>query len=119
MPRIAIVHGRCFAGNAVLAGCSDLIVATEGSSLGMGGPAMIEGGGLGKVHPDEVGPLETQAPNGVVDVVVTDEAEATAVAKRLLGYFQGAAPAGEVPDQTALREMVPAAGRAVPSPSAR
>ena len=110
VPRIAIVAGRCFAGNAVLAGCSDLIVATEGSSLGMGGPAMIEGGGLGKVDPDEVGPLETQARNGVVDVVAADEAEATAVAKRLLGYFQGATPPGEEPDQTALRDDGPGAG---------
>jgi acetyl-CoA carboxylase carboxyltransferase component len=111
VPRIAIVHGRCFAGNAVLAGCSDLIVATEGSSLGMGGPAMIEGGGLGRVDPDDVGPLETQARNGVVDVIAADEAEATALAKRLLGYFQGATPAGEAPDQTALRELVPERAR--------
>jgi acetyl-CoA carboxylase carboxyltransferase component len=111
VPRIAIVAGRCFAGNAVLAGCSDLIVATEGSSLGMGGPAMIEGGGLGRVDPDDVGPLETQARNGVVDVVAADEREATAVAKRLLGYFQGSTPAGEEPDQAALREMVPERAR--------
>src|SRR5689334_18362264 len=85
VPRIAVVAGRCFAGNAVIAGCSDLIVATEGSSLGMGGPAMIEGGGLGRVDPDEVGPIAMQAPNGVVDVVAADEAEATAVARRLIG----------------------------------
>jgi acetyl-CoA carboxylase carboxyltransferase component len=111
VPRIAIVNGRCFAGNAVLAGCSDLIAATEGSSLGMGGPAMIEGGGLGRVDPDEVGPLEMQARNGVVDVVAADEAEATALAKRLLGYFQGATPPGEAPDQTALRELVPERAR--------
>jgi acetyl-CoA carboxylase carboxyltransferase component len=111
VPRIAIVAGRCFAGNAVLAGCSDLIVATEGSSLGMGGPAMIEGGGLGKVDPDEVGPLEVQARNGVVDVIAADEAEATATAKRLLGYFQGATPPGEAADQMVLREMVPERAR--------
>ncbi len=111
VPRIAIVAGRCFAGNAVLAGCSDLIIATEGSSLGMGGPAMIEGGGLGKVDPDDVGPLETQARNGVVDVIAADEADATAKAKRLLGYFQGATAPGEEPDQTALREMVPERAR--------
>jgi acetyl-CoA carboxylase carboxyltransferase component len=107
VPRIAVVAGRCFAGNAVIAGCSDLIVATEGSSLGMGGPAMIEGGGLGKVDPDEVGPIEMQAPNGVVDLVVADEAEATEAAKRLLAYFQGATPPGEAPDQSALRDAVP------------
>ena len=102
VPRIAIVHGRCFAGNAVIAGCSDLIVATEASSLGMGGPAMIAGGGLGDVPPDEVGPIEMQAPNGVVDVVVADEAEATATTKKLLAYFQGATAPGVEPDQARL-----------------
>lgn len=107
VPRIAIVAGRCFAGNAVLAGCSDLIVATENISLGMGGPAMIEGGGLGRVDPDEVGPLAVQERNGVVDVTVADEAEATAVAKRLLGYFQGPGEPGTAPDQTTLRGAVP------------
>ena len=111
VPRIAVVAGRCFAGNAVIAGCSDLIVATEDASLGMGGPAMIEGGGLGTVDPDEVGPLEMQARNGVVDVVVADEAEAIAVAKRLLGYFQGATAPGAAPDQTRLRELVPERAR--------
>jgi acetyl-CoA carboxylase carboxyltransferase component len=111
VPRIAIVAGRCFAGNAVLAGCSDLIIATEGSSLGMGGPAMIEGGGLGKVDPDDVGPLETQARNGVVDLIAADEAAATAAARQLLGYFQGATAAGEEPDQTALRGIVPERAR--------
>jgi methylmalonyl-CoA carboxyltransferase 12S subunit len=107
VPRIAVVAGRCFAGNAVLAGCSDLIVAAENVSLGMGGPAMIEGGGLGKVDPDEVGPLEMMSRNGVVDLAVADESEATAAAKRLLAYFQGSTPAAEEPDQRALREMVP------------
>jgi acetyl-CoA carboxylase carboxyltransferase component len=111
VPRIAVVAGRCFAGNAVIAGCADLIVATEGSSLGMGGPAMIEGGGLGRVDPDEVGPVEMQAPNGVLDVVVADEREATAMAKRLLGYFQGATSPGPVPDQERLRELVPERAR--------
>jgi acetyl-CoA carboxylase carboxyltransferase component len=111
VPRIAVVAGRCFAGNAVIAGCSDLIVATEGISLGMGGPAMIEGGGLGKVDPDEIGPIEMQSRNGVVDVVVADEAEATAAAKQLLGYFQGATQPGPEPDQARLRELVPARQR--------
>jgi acetyl-CoA carboxylase carboxyltransferase component len=110
VPRIAVVAGRCFAGNAVIAGCSDLIVATENISLGMGGPAMIEGGGLGVVAPDDVGPLAVQATNGVVDVAVAGEAEATAVAKRLLGYFQG--PAGfEAADQAPLRDAVPERAR--------
>src|ERR687893_20720 len=108
VPRIAIVKGRCFAGNAVIAGCADLIVATEDASIGMGGPAMIAGGGLGQVDADEVGPIEMQAPNGVVDVVVADEPEAVRVTKQLLGYFQGATPPGTAPDQTRLRDLVPA-----------
>lgn len=107
VPRIAVVAGRCFAGNAVLAGCSDLIVATENVSLGMGGPAMIEGGGLGKVDPDEVGPLAMHERNGVVDLAVADEEAAVAAAKRLLSYFQGPTPPGHEPDQARLREIVP------------
>jgi acetyl-CoA carboxylase carboxyltransferase component len=107
VPRIAVVAGRCFAGNAVIAGCSDLIVATENVSLGMGGPAMIEGGGLGKVEADDVGPLEMQTANGVIDVVAADEREATVLTKRLLAYFQGITPPGPEPDQDRLRDLVP------------
>jgi acetyl-CoA carboxylase carboxyltransferase component len=107
VPRIAVVAGRCFAGNAVIAGCSDLIVATRNVSLGMGGPAMIEGGGLGSVDPDEVGPLDVQTRNGVIDVVAEDEAEATAAARKLLGYFQGPLAEWTAPDQDALRYLVP------------
>lgn len=112
VPRVAIVNGRCFAGNAVIAGAADLIVATEGSSLGMGGPAMIAGGGLGDVAPDEVGPVSMQEPNGVIDLVVEDEADAVAATRKLIGYFQGRIPWEEPePDQRPLREMVPARER--------
>lgn len=111
VPRIAVVKGRCFAGNAVIAGCSDLIVATEDASIGMGGPAMIAGGGLGEVAPDEVGPISVQAANGVVDIVVADEPGAVAVTRTLLGYFQGSVPPGEAPDQIPLRTMIPERAR--------
>ncbi len=107
VPRIAVVNGRCFAGNAVIAGCADLIVATANASLGMGGPAMIAGGGLGEVAPDDVGPMSMQEPNGVVDMVVADEAEAVAVTKQLLGYFQGPTEPGAAADQSLLRDLVP------------
>jgi acetyl-CoA carboxylase carboxyltransferase component len=106
VPRIAVVSGPCFAGNAVIAGCSDLIVATEDVSLGMGGPAMIAGGGLGTVAPEAIGPASMQGPNGVIDVLVADDPEAVAAAKRLLAYFQGDLP-GEAPDQLELRELIP------------
>ena len=111
VPRIAVVKGRCFAGNAVIAGCSDLIVATADASIGMGGPAMIAGGGLGDVDPDAVGPISMQAPNGVVDVVVADEEEAVAVTKRLIGYFQGPTEPGHAADQTRLRTIIPERAR--------
>jgi acetyl-CoA carboxylase carboxyltransferase component len=107
VPRIAVVKGRCFAGNAVIAGCSDLIVATEDSSIGMGGPAMIAGGGLGEVHPDAVGPSEVQSRNGVIDLLVADEAEAVAATKKLLAYFQDSPARFEAPDQARLRDLVP------------
>jgi acetyl-CoA carboxylase carboxyltransferase component len=87
VPLVGITTGRCFAGNAAILGCCDVIIATEGSNIGMGGPAMIEGGGLGVFTPEEVGPMDVQVPNGVVDVAVADEAEAVEVAKRYLSYF--------------------------------
>jgi len=111
VPRMAIVAGNCFAGNAVIAGCSDLIIATENSSLGMAGPAMIAGGGLGDVRPEGVGPVEMQAPNGVLDIVVHDEAEAVEAAKRVLTYFRRRAEDWTAGDQAPLREAVPESSR--------
>jgi len=107
VPLVGINSGRCFAGNAVLLGCCDVVIATENSNIGIGGPAMIEGGGLGVFRPEEVGPISIQARNGVVDVVVDDEAEAVAVAKRYLSYFQGVKSDWECPDQRLLRGIVP------------
>ena len=104
VPRIAVVEDNCFAGNAVIAGCSDLIVATERVSLGMGGPAMIAGGGLGDVAAADVGPIEVMEANGVVDVT-TDDAVATT--RALIGYFLGRSPSWTAPDQAPLRDAVP------------
>ena len=107
VPLVAVVNGRTFAGNTALVACSDVIIATEGSTLGMGGPAMIEGGGLGIYTPEEVGPMSFQVPNGVVDILVKDEIEAVGVAKKYLSYFQGRVTAWEAPDQRRLRHTVP------------
>jgi acetyl-CoA carboxylase carboxyltransferase component len=106
-PKIAVVSGRCFAGNAVLAGCADLRVATPDANLGMAGPAMIAGGGLGEFAPEEIGPVSEQAANGVLDIVVDDESEAVAVVRRLLGYLAGPIDAGASDDQTLLRTLLP------------
>ncbi|HTN35091.1 MAG TPA: carboxyl transferase domain-containing protein, partial [Marinobacter sp.] len=106
-PRIGIVAGRCFAGNAVFAGSSDLLIATKNASLGMAGPAMIEGGGLGVYAPEEVGPMSVQVPNGVVDCLVEDEREAAQVARKLMSYFQGNLPDSTCVDQRLLRSSIP------------
>jgi acetyl/propionyl-CoA carboxylase alpha subunit len=107
VPLIGITSGRCFAGNAVLLGCCDVIIATANSTIGMGGPAMIEGGGLGVFKPEEVGPMSVQVPNGVVDIAVADEAEAVAVARRYVSYFQGSVADWTCADQRLLRRLVP------------
>jgi acetyl-CoA carboxylase carboxyltransferase component len=106
-PRVGIVSGRCFAGNAALLGCCDVIIATENANIGMGGPAMIEGGGLGKFAPEEIGPTPVQSKNGVVDVRVADEPAAVQAAKQYLGYFQTGATAWTCGDQARLRDLIP------------
>ena len=108
VPLVGVNSGRCFAGNAALLGCCDVIIATENSSIGMGGPAMIEGGGLGSYKPEEVGPMSVQVPNGVVDIEVADEAEAIEIAKAYISYFQGTLNTFSAPDQRLLRHGVPA-----------
>ncbi|MBE7638197.1 carbamoyl-phosphate synthase large subunit [Sneathiella sp. P13V-1] len=107
VPRIGVASGRCFAGNAALMGVSDLLIATKDTSLGMGGPAMIEGGGLGVFTPEEVGPVSDQGPNGVIDVITEDETEATEVARKLLSYFQGAVSDFDCADQRLLKSVIP------------
>ncbi|MGD0245901.1 MAG: carboxyl transferase domain-containing protein [Streptosporangiaceae bacterium] len=107
VPLVAVVSGYCFAGNAALAGACDVIIATPEASLGMGGPAMIEGGGLGIVAPDEVGPMSIQVPNGVVDLLVPDDAAAVAAARRYLSYFSGLCGEAEHGDQRLLRHLIP------------
>lgn len=107
VPRIAIVSGYCFAGNASIAGCSDVVIATKNTSIGMGGPAMIEAGGLGAFHPKEIGPSSVQSRNGVIDILVSDEAEAVSVAKKYLSYFQGVLPNWTCEDQKGLRHVIP------------
>jgi acetyl-CoA carboxylase carboxyltransferase component/biotin carboxyl carrier protein len=107
VPLVGVVAGRCFAGNAALLGCCDVIIATRDANIGMGGPAMIEGGGLGVFRPDEVGPTSVQVPDGVIDVLVEDEAEAVAVAKQYLSYFQGPVEGWACEDQRVLRHVIP------------
>ncbi|MET8758955.1 carboxyl transferase domain-containing protein [Lentzea sp. NPDC004782] len=107
VPLVGVVAGRCFAGNAVLLGTCDVIIAVEGANIGMGGPAMIEGGGLGVFRPEDIGPLDVQIPNGVVDIAVRSEEEAVAVAKNYLSYFQGATTDWSCADQRLLRHAVP------------
>ena len=107
VPLVGVTNGRCFAGNTALLACCDVIIATEGSTIAMGGPAMVESGGLGVYTPEELGPMSFQVPNGVVDILVKDEVEAVEVAKKYLSYFQGPIDEWEVNDQRKLRHIVP------------
>ena len=107
VPRIAVNNGYCFAGNAALFGCADFCIATRKSWIGMAGPAMIEGGGMGKHEPTAIGPIEVQEKNGVVDIVAEDEAHATALARQLLSYFQGEIAEWEAVPQESLRDAIP------------
>jgi acetyl-CoA carboxylase carboxyltransferase component len=107
VPVIGITTGYCFAGNAAMLGVSDVIIATRNANIGMGGPAMVEGGGLGVFKPKDIGPAAIQAANGVIDVLVADEAEAVAVAKTYLSYWQGPVCDWAAEDQRLLRNVVP------------
>ena len=107
VPLVGVNSGRCFAGNTVMLASCDVIIATENSTIGLGGPAMIEGGGLGIYTPEEVGPMSFQVPNGVVDILVKDDEEAIDTAKKYLSYFQGPIDHWEAQDQRKLRHVVP------------
>ena len=113
VPMIAVNNGYCFAGNAALFGCADIRIATKTSWIGMAGPAMIEGGGLGSFAPTQIGPMDVQAKNGVVDLVANDEAHATVLTQQCLGYFQGGSETWQCADQVELRDMMPADRRYV------
>ncbi len=107
VPLVGIVSGPCFAGNAALLGCCDVIIATRNSNIGMGGPVMIEGGGLGVFKPEDVGPIDVQTKNGVVDIAVADDHQMVAVARQYLSYFQGTTSSWEAADQRILRGLLP------------
>lgn len=106
-PMVGVLSGVCFAGNAALLGCCDVIIATRNSNIGMGGPVMIEGGGLGVFRPEEVGPMDVQTRNGVVDILVEDDIEAVATAQKYLSYFQGSTTEWQAADPKALRALIP------------
>ncbi|MBF7730163.1 carboxyl transferase domain-containing protein [Pseudomonas sp. N040] len=107
VPLVGVVSGRCFAGNAALLGCCDVIIAAKDASIGMAGPAMIEGGGLGRFTAEQVGPVSVQGPNGVIDILVEDEAAAVQAARQYLSYFQGPLRDWQCADQRWLRQLIP------------
>ena len=107
VPVVGIVSGPCFAGNAALLGCCDVIISTKNSNIGMGGPVMIEGGGLGVFKPQDIGPMDIQTQNGVVDIEVADDIEAVAMAKKYISFFQGPLPSWTAGDPLKLRELIP------------
>lgn len=111
VPLVAVVSGRCFAGNAALAGLCDVIIATQDANLGMGGPAMIAGGGLGTFPAEAVGPASVHRASGAVDLVVDDDAAAVAAARQFLGYHCPV-PGDGVPSTAASPASSPASSPA-------
>lgn len=107
VPLVGVTSGRCFAANAGLLACCDVIIATRDANIGVGGPSMIEGGRLGQFTPEQIGPMEVQTRNGVVDLLADDESHATDLARRYLAYFQGSLAAWQACDQRAARFVVP------------
>lgn len=107
VPVVGVAAGRCFAGNAALLGCCDVVIATASSNIGMGGPAMVEGGGLGVFRPEQIGPADVQHGNGVIDLLVEDETQAVAAARHYLSFFQGMPQDWTAPPAEALRDVVP------------
>ncbi|WP_263146604.1 carboxyl transferase domain-containing protein [Pseudomonas sp. RIT-PI-AD] len=107
VPLVGVLSGRCFAGNAALLGCCDTIIATPEATLGMAGPAMIEGGGLGRYSAEEVGPVAVHSGNGVIDLLARDDADAVRLAQRYLSYFQGPLADWRCADQRRLRHLIP------------
>jgi len=107
VPRIAIANGYNFAGNAALFGAADVTIATKSSWVGMAGPAMIEGGGLGAFKPTDIGPSESQFTNGTIDILVDDETQACVMAKKVLMYFQNDNLAYNSQEQSALQFYMP------------
>jgi acetyl-CoA carboxylase carboxyltransferase component len=107
-PRVGVAGGYCFAGNAALFGMCDVTIGIAGASIGMGGPAMIDAAGLGHVAPGEVGPMDVQLANGVVDIAAEDDDDAIHIARRVLGCLTGSATEPTAGDQSQLRDIVPA-----------
>jgi acetyl-CoA carboxylase carboxyltransferase component len=107
VPMIGVTAGWCYAGNASILGITDIIIATEDSLIAMGGPATIEGSGMGAFLPEEVGPISDTAPAGTVDIVVKDQDEAIEATKKCLSYFQGSIAQWEAADQRLLRHIIP------------
>ncbi len=106
-PLVGIVTGRCFAGNANLAGMCDVLIATPKANIGMAGPPLVEAA-LGEIFtPEDIGPVEVQEPNGVIDILAADEGEAIELAKKYLSYFRGTSDQWRAPEVAALRDIIP------------
>ncbi len=107
VPMVGVVAGPCFAASAAMLGCCDVTIATRNASIGMGGPVMVEAAGLGRIATADLGPAPMHARNGVVDLLVDDEVQAVAAAKRYLAFFQGTLADWSVADQEPLRDVIP------------
>ena len=106
VPTVAIVSGPSFAGHASLAGFSDIVIATGGSSIGMGGPPMVEAALGQRLTPHELAGVEMHETTGGIDRLVTDESEAVAVARAYLSYYHDEPAGSPSPTAAAIADFV-------------
>ena len=83
MPLVGIVAGRCFAGNAALLGCCDVVIATAAARSAWAARRWSRAAASARSAPEEIGPSDVQSRSGVIDVLVADEAEAVAARQAL------------------------------------
>jgi acetyl-CoA carboxylase carboxyltransferase component len=110
VPLIAVVSGPSFAGHATLAAFCDVIFTTRGSSIGMGGPPMVEAAFGTKLTPTELAPVEMHEEKGGIDLLLDSEDEAIAAAKRFLSYYYDETAGGAAGGGDDIARLVPESG---------
>jgi acetyl-CoA carboxylase carboxyltransferase component len=108
VPIVSVVSGRSFAGNASIAGFSDVVFATKGSAIGMGGPPLVEAALGLKVTPEELAPSEMHEKSGGIDLLIEDDEQGAELVRRYLAYFLIEQTEGVVsPTHETIRSIVP------------
>ena len=110
VPTVAIVSGPSFAGHASLAGFSDMVIATRGSAIGMGGPPMVEAALGLTLTPQELAGVEMHERTGGIDLLVDNEPAAIQSAKRYLEFLWDQPEGPPDPSAEDIADLIPETG---------